>query len=282
MDWLIIDEAGQAKPQMAVGGIWRAKYTVAVGDPLQIEPVVTTPPSIYTDLANYFDISSSSYFSPHSSVQSIADLGNPYGKNLAGTWIGLPLWVHRRCLNPMFKISNEIAYDGNMVLATQENDTFTFSGQSEWIDVKGESVARQYVEAQGERLLILLQTLIDDNDGSLPNVYIISPFKKVADELKILLKKRLPTMVSGENSIKAWVRESVGTVHTFQGKEAEIVIFCLGVDETQKGAAKWATDKPNLINVAVTRAKYRLYVIGDKNIWRHLPYMETVEKSLTW
>lgn len=62
----------------------------------------------------------------------------------------------------------------------------------------------------------------------------------------------------------------MGTVHTFQGKEAKIVYLILGADEASRGAAGWAVSEPNIMNVAATRAKEEFYIIGDKALYNNL------------
>ena len=52
-----------------------------------------------------------------------------------------------------------------------------------------------------------------------------------------------------------------------QGREAEAVIFVLGAPlAQQRGARGWAGGQPNLLNVAITRAQERLYVIGNRKM----------------
>lgn len=111
-----------------------------------------------------------------------------------------------------------------------------------------------------------------------PNVYIISPFTAVKDSIKKLLKERLKNRNISTEVVNDWLKSSVGTVHTFQGKEADIVYFVIGTDENSDGAANWSCSKPNLINVAVTRAKKEFYVIGDyKRFSKKSYYVSIVE-----
>jgi hypothetical protein len=47
--------------------------------------------------------------------------------------------------------------------------------------------------------------------------------------------------------------------------EQETVVFLLG--GTNDGAIQWATQSPNVLNVAVTSAQRRLYVVSDRARW---------------
>jgi len=80
--------------------------------------------------------------------------------------------------------------------------------------------------------------------------------------------------------LQKWLQERVGTVHTFQGKEEDIVFMVLGADAEHRGAAGWAASKPNLLNVALTRAKRRFYVVGDCTLWQTLPYFREAANAL--
>ena len=90
----------------------------------------------------------------------------------------------------------------------------------------------------------------------------------------------LPTSRFSPKDVKSWAAKSIGTVHTFQGKEEEMVIFVLGADEDSKGSAQWAANKPNMLNVAATRAKYGFYIVGNSKVWGNLRNFETAYREL--
>lgn len=258
--YLLIDEAGQALPQASVGAIFRSNRVMAVGDPSQIKPVLTLDPSVLNLIRKKYMVSES-FLSENASTQSIIDSISKYGfYKDEEDWMGIPLWVHRRCKSPMFDISNRISYNGNMVQELPK-DMGRIPGKAEWYDIKG--VARdKYVEEQGEFLKNEILSRIKDKD----NIFVISPFKNVAFHLSIKLKEIGYTKYENGKPV------NVGTVHTFQGKEAKIVYLVLGADERSKGAANWAmgTANPNIMNVAATRAKEEFYIIGDKKLYSSL------------
>jgi len=286
LPWLFIDEAGQAVPQAAAGAIWRSKRVVVVGDPLQIEPVVSTPKALINNISGYFNLDDTNIHT-ELSVQTVSDRINYWGTNLnqnsKDIWIGIPLRVHRRCLNPMFNISNSIAYNNSMYSATVEPKSIDLVFDNSFIHCKGLVDGKHYVETQAEIIRDILIDQINENKG-LPDVFVISPFSEVSYKLSGYLfkplinelKKFIPEIDS--TSMGYWLSSHIGTVHTFQGKQANGVIMCLGLDENSRGAASWASIKPNLLNVALTRAKYRFLAVGDKSIWLNQPFFKELGK----
>ncbi|XGG69524.1 AAA domain-containing protein [Klebsiella pneumoniae] len=153
--WLLIDEAGQAQPQHAIGAIWRAKRTVLVGDPKQLEPVSSIPSTVEGVLAKHYQIPSC-WWPGKVSAQILADQTMDVGTYLPDPeseqiWVGCPLRVHRRCDEPMFSISNHIAYDGLMVHGKKPGlADFPESG---WLDVKGRTCEGNWVAELEPRAL---------------------------------------------------------------------------------------------------------------------------------
>lgn len=269
--WLLIDEAGQALPQQAAGAIWRAARTVVVGDPKQLEPVSGISPIVEGALAQHYGVPSS-WWPSEVSAQVLADQTMDLGTRLPDedkgktVWVGCPLRVHRRCDDPMFTVSNTVAYDGLMVHGKKE--TPTPLPQSCWIDIVGKHSEGNWIVEEGVAVKKLLTELRDVHNVATENIFLISPFKDCARKLWQLAANL------GFNTKKT------GTVHTTQGKEASVVVFVLGGNVQKPGARAWAASRPNLLNVAVSRAKQRLYVIGSRSDWQKYRYFSTLAKNL--
>lgn len=276
---IIIDEAGQASPHMLVGALFRAQKAIVVGDPKQIEPVQTVQ-DLFVERIGGEGIGK--YRSKELSVQSLADAQNPFAgiiKNLDGSesWVGCPLVIHRRCKDPMFTIANELSYGGFMINKTMNSkDPIEPCKESCWItyDVSniGSSTGKdRYIQIQGQIAFELIQKLRARNTR-FKDIFIITPFTTVAYGFKKYMESISDDTVNWtkEDNKSSWLKDNIGTVHTFQGKEAKVVIYMLGCqsDGSANGAIKWVN--ANNVNVAFTRAKEYIYVIGDATKWAEL------------
>jgi len=281
--WLFIDEAGQALPQAAVGALMRSRRAVVVGDPVQIEPIVALPDSLTHAICRHFHIDPDRFNAPATSAQTLADAATPFmasfENRIGSREVGVPLLVHRRCSEPMFAISNAVAYGRLMVHAKRPcpSRIGDVLGTSVWIDVRGGG-SDKWCPEEGEKVVELLRRLAEARVD--PDLYVISPFVVVAENLRRTIRES--KILSGWiEDPGAWPTERVGTVHTVQGREAEAVIFVLGAPALhQTGARNWAGGKPNLLNVAVTRAKERLYVVGNRSLWREAGLFQELDTQM--
>ncbi|MFI5539071.1 DEAD/DEAH box helicase [Nocardia sp. NPDC051900] len=293
LGWLCIDEAGQATPQAAVGALWRSRRAVVVGDPRQLEPVVSLPWQGQRRLAHTFDVDVR-WAPQRASVQAVADRVTKFGTwlpdldSLDQIWVGSPLRVHRRCDRLMFEVSNAIAYDHMMVNGVSGRSAdFELGNRNLWIDIPAKADGPKWNPLEGKYVLTILRTIRQrleaamDEESAEPtperastdkarndelrrrlenSVFIVSPFRDVVTGLAQYLR--------GNGMPISDTR--LGTVHTTQGKEADIVILVLGTATDGKRARDWASAAPNLLNVAITRARRRLVVVGDYENWASL------------
>lgn len=277
---LIVDESGQAEPHTAIGSLMRCRKAIIVGDPKQVEPVVTAEGDMFKQLMTSPVLDA--YKEKTVSVQSFADFINPYGTTLGGEWVGCPLVVHRRCADPMYSISNELSYENTMKNSDREPKEGGFIlPRSCWIDVKGSCVDNnnRFVEAQGRIVVKLLKKAFER--GGIPKLYIISPFKTVSGGIEKMLKTEEVKNQFAEHAdnFKKWLGDkNIGTVHTFQGKGTDEVIFLLGCDKNSAGAVNWVNK--NIVNVAATRAKQRFYIIGDREVWTSNASLKIAEEKI--
>ncbi len=283
LGWLLVDEAGQALPQAVVGAMMRTKRSVVVGDPLQIEPVVTLPNSLTEEICAFFGIDPLKYNAPDASVQTVADAASMYCARFpVGSGhrdVGAPLLVHRRCDSPMFDISNEIAYSNLMVQAKKPSSAIPILGPSSWVNVVGKPGPDKWCADEAAALIDMLRKL--RVGGGEADLYVVTPFVIVQDNLRqeLLRSGVLNGWVDRPDS---WLGEHVGTVHTVQGREAGTVFFVLGAQaSSQNGARNWAGSRPNLANVAVTRAKTSLYVIGNRSLWKSAGVFAALDRYLS-
>lgn len=284
--WLLIDEAGQALPQAAAGAIMRAKKSIIVGDPLQIPPVVSLPERLNAEICSFFKVEKAAWAAPAASAQTLADRASRFRSSIRSELgprrVGIPLLVHRRCQDPMFGISNRIAYDGQMVQAVGPRTPGMVGdvlGAARWIDCDGEAETKWCAE-EGEVVVALLRQVARAGIPA-PDMFVITPFKIIELEMRRRLVRESDMFRAFGAGAEEWGRDRVGTIHTFQGREAETVIMLLGAPNARQGGARaWAGREPNILNVAVSRAKQNFYVVGSFGAWAGVGHFGELARSL--
>ena len=289
LGWLLIDEAGQSAPQVAVGAMWRASNVVVVGDPRQLQPVATVTPRLEGALAKAYGVDDK-WRPLTTSVQAVADESARWGTWLAPTaeeprlWIGAPLRVHRRCDQPMLTICNEIAYpvNGQTDAAGDGGASNGRSGlmidgvparkdlalpRSQWYHQRTVTSQGHFVPA--EMRSPSRQLLGDRLRAGVPlrEIICISPFRDTADRLGGLADVYGDEFPRRHHPHRPGAGSRRGVPRARGGPG-------------QAGSQGVGFANPNLVNVAVSRAKRRLYVVGDETAWSSYPFFDVLSARL--
>jgi hypothetical protein len=280
IDLLIIDEAGQAPPEIAGATFSLSKKSIVVGDTLQIEPVWSINERI--DIANLkrhniinsdSDSEIDTYFKTGmaascGSAMKIAQRASKYQKYSDER--GMFLSEHRRCFNDIIAYCNELAYKGRLQ-PKRKNEIGMLLPYMGYRDIKGKATQSggswaNRIEAEA------IAQWIKENRNSLEQFYTEKDEKKRKQDIKNIVGVVTPFAYQGR-IIRSELKRlkikdiTVGTVHSLQGAERNIIIFSSVYDSSQKGRNFFFDHGPNMLNVSVSRAKDSFVVFGDIDIF---------------
>lgn len=260
-DLVIIDEASQCNIASSIPAINRANRIIIVGDNKQLNPVLRIDKKV--DAHNFKEVGlAEEDFQDYSfSTNSTFDI---YSNLIKDKSVHL-LNEHYRCEPDIIQFSNGRFYDNNLVIKTTKGQT-DFSG-IKGISVEGLTTYGTHGSksaCNNDEIAAIFDILITNFElFKDKTVGIITPFRKQ----KELIKEQLDILSADEEigELQQFFRGvEVGTVHTFQGDEKQIIFYSSVISQGIKETTiRWINSSPNLINVAVTRAQECFIMVGD-------------------
>jgi len=266
-DTIMFDESGQALLHTAVAPLFRARRAIIVGDVFQLEPIRGVEERLVESYEFEAEIESAIDIE-RNSVQNGADRGSDVYEMLNNQRVGIILDEHRRCEKAIVEFSNKYVYENRLKIIKGDERKAFLERNLCFIDVRGTKNKNNENLSEVSICKNIVNLYIKQYGEEYRNkIGIITPFKNQAK----LLSTHIP-------------RVDIGTVHSFQGQEKEIIILSTAVDDTQRNnGVSFVGRKPNFLNVAFTRAKTQLIVVGNYEAYKYsnnylLYAVETIEK----
>ena len=261
-DLVVIDEASQCDIASALPLLYRAKRSVVIGDPQQLKHISALTRPRDSELQHKHGLVDTRVGWMYS-VSSLFDVA----ASIVTPESIINLRDHHRSHADIIGFSNDAFYEGRLRVATRypqlKRPKATQPGIV-WQDVSGsatrprEGGAVNAVEAKA-----LADAVIDllVKRGYAGTVGVVTPFRAQAQLLQSMLQAR-----SELQSIATRAELLVDTVHKFQGDERDVMFFSPVVSSgISTGALGFLRSNGNLFNVAITRARGLLHVVGDRS-----------------
>lgn len=247
-DYVIMDEASQISAETGVLALMCARNAVIVGDSMQLPNVVTEGDRLrLRAIAMDSGIDEGYDCARNSFLQSVIRVLPDVSQTL--------LREHYRCHPKIINFCNQKFYGGKLVVMTQDK------GEKDVITAI-RTVAGNH--SRGSMNMREVEVIAQEAVPALPyaaeEIGVIAPYNAQVDALRRAVNGRM----------------EVATVHKFQGREKDAIVMSVVDDKVTE-----FSDDPNLLNVAISRAKrsFCLVVSGNEqcensNISDLLAYIE--------
>lgn len=232
-DYVIMDEATQCDVISGLSALFYAKNCVISGDSKQLSAITGN---------NEFNIDDSNI------NENLKYFNNDFLNAIKSAFFVEPtlLKEHYRCDYNIINYCNQFYYDNELIIYKNAN-----TDAMELIDVeKGKYSEYNDLSFSNEREIYSIN---DQCEGNLSDSYVITPFTNQ----KELLKKQF-----------ANYQDNCGTIHSFQGRGKENVYFSTVLNDlsfcNKHLSGEHNLFTPELVNVAVSRAKDKFVLVTDK------------------
>lgn len=247
-DVAIIDEASQCDIASCFPILFRTKRAVIVGDDKQLPHLSFLEKAKEQSFLSQYEIPDKYQLMWRFRTNSMFDLANYYSTS------PVLLDEHFRSSAPIIEFSNKEFYGSRMRIMSSNFDNKNILELHRVLDGKVDyETTRNMPETEAIIKKIHEIILEDDKDKSTDkepvSIGVISPFRGQVD----LIKKAVSQVLT-ESTIRKHKIE-VGTAHTFQGDERDIMILSWTVANNSFVQSLTFLQKPNLFNVAITRAR---------------------------
>jgi len=258
-DLLVIDEATQCTLTNLLPMIHRAKRIVVIGDPDQLPAIGTIGYEAEKSLAARFGITDTEL------LELLGHAGNDVYKTAVQC---MPfryadvtsLDEHYRSHPLIIGFANQHVYHKRLRLRKDPDQTnrMPFGAGVYGQQVNGCCERGKYSSwinpPEVDAVCELVKQLKECEGFGAFTIGVVTPFKPHARAIS----EKLDEMELLTSDV------TIGTAHKYQGDERDVMIFSPVVAKgISDGAARWVEEPHNLINVAVTRAREALFVVGD-------------------
>lgn len=278
-DLVVIDEASQCDIASVVPLLARSRRVVFVGDPMQLRHVSTLDAVVELSLLQEYGLTEAAVQRFTYRVNSAFDLADASPAVPNSRRVRLDL--HFRSHELIADYCNEAFYSKTLHVVTMTERLNIPPGRRpgiHWTHVAGRlepgptgAWCAEEIEVIGRELVSLAARAYRGTIG------VVTPFRQQMIRLKDAFE-------DGDHltaEFRERVRFLASTAHGFQGDERDLILFSLcGGPDLPDGAAIFLRENPNLFNVAVSRARAVLHVVGNRD-WAltcGIPFIERLAK----